>query len=34
MVGILMSQNSTFGALLPVAGILALRFLHKRLSHR
>ena len=34
MVGILMAQNSTFGAVLPVACILALRFLHKRLSHR
>ena len=33
MVGILMAQNSTFGAVLPVACILALRFLHQRLSH-
>jgi hypothetical protein len=29
-----MAQNSTFGAVLPVVCILALRFLHKRLSHR
>ena len=34
MVGILMAQRSTFGAVLPVASILILRYLHKRLSHR
>lgn len=34
MVGLLMAQNTTFGAVLPVAGRLVLRFLNKRLSHR
>ncbi len=34
MVGILLAQNTTFGAVLPVACILVLHFLHKRLSHR
>ncbi len=34
MVGILMAQHSTFGAVIPVVCILVLRFLHKRLSHR
>ena len=34
MVGLLMAQNTTFGAVLPVASRLVLRFLNKRLSHR
>ena len=34
MVGVLLAQNTTFGAVLPVVCILILRYLHKSISRR